>query len=83
MTRLEKQLREWYDPATYRVIELKLKRHILSYLGAKTIVCSGQGRLRDTDYFLLAQLSPQHRGEPSTVLVCRAEKASKYQAAQK
>jgi len=65
------KLRDFFARGQFMVIKIRGKKEIAGWYGSKTSPCWGQGDLGNSGYYLLAQFSPQHKGDKATVIVCR------------
>ena len=66
------KVRKEYFPKDDCVIMVESsKKRIKEDLNSKASCHWGQGELKDTGYFLLAQYSPQHKGDKSLIVIAK------------
>jgi hypothetical protein len=63
-------LESFYPAKEYQVIVVMDLDDIQKWLDSTTAATWAQGPIPDTDFFKLAQFSPQHKGDRMDVLVC-------------
>lgn len=68
-----------FDQEGYNVVEIIKENEIVVYLKSKASATWGQGEIPDTEYFLLAKLSPISLGKKSTVYIAKKSIVEKLQ----
>jgi len=68
-----------FDQEGYNVVEIVKEKEIVVYLKSKASATWGQGEIPDTEYFLLAKLSPVSLGKKPTVYIAKKSLVEKLQ----
>lgn len=66
-------LPDWYPPTQFNVVEEKDREGAVSLSRSMSSTSWGNGPLQGTEYYRLAQCSPEHAGDKQLVIVCKRD----------